>query len=69
MMPMIPGEAAAVEAFRFASRLVGLFEKLVDGQTDEQRRRIWDQWITFWQPLVNLMATTQGAGEQTERKG
>jgi hypothetical protein len=33
-----------------------LIGKLVDGQTPEQKAKIWQDWITFWAPFVSLMA-------------
>lgn len=43
-----PGEA-------FATELLRLFEKLIDGMTPAQKEKAWDQWFTFWQPLVDLI--------------
>lgn len=31
-----------------------LIEKLIDGQTPEQKAKIWQNWIDFWQPLLAL---------------
>jgi hypothetical protein len=32
-----------------------LIGKLIDGQTAEQKAKIWQDWITFWTPFVSLM--------------
>jgi hypothetical protein len=31
-----------------------LLEKLIDGQTADQKAKIWSDWIAFWQPFVDL---------------
>lgn len=32
-----------------------VIEKLIDGQSPEQRIKIWQNWIDFWQPAINAM--------------
>lgn len=39
-----PGELLMVEALKFAGILI-------EGQTPDQKRLIWDQWIAFWKPI------------------
>ena len=31
-----------------------LLEKLIDGQSPEQRVKIWQNWIDFWQPFLEI---------------
>jgi hypothetical protein len=31
-----------------------LIGKLIDGQTPDQKAKIWQNWIDFWQPLLEL---------------
>lgn len=33
---------------------IQLIEKLIDGQTPEQKAKIWQSWIDFWQPLMEI---------------
>jgi len=42
-----PYEDLAIEGLR-------LIEKLIDGQTADQKATIWKQWIDFWNALANL---------------
>ncbi len=42
---MFPGEAAIVA-------LANLFTELIKGQSEDQKRAIWQQWIDFWAPLM-----------------
>lgn len=42
-----PYEDLAIEGLR-------LIEKLIDGQTPEQKAQIWQNWIDFWKPLLEI---------------
>lgn len=42
-----PYEDLAIEGIR-------LIEKLIEGQTPEQKAKIWQNWIDFWQPLLDI---------------
>jgi hypothetical protein len=42
-----------------AIALIGLAGKLIDGQTPEQKAKLWGDWIAFWAPLVKLMNGAQ----------
>jgi hypothetical protein len=39
----------------FATALLRVIEKLIDGMTPEQKAQAWQQWFTFWEPVVKLM--------------
>lgn len=39
----------------FGIALLRVVEKLIDGQSPEQRVKLWQNWIDFWQPFVNLL--------------
>lgn len=41
-----PYEDLAIEGIR-------LIEKLIDGMTAEQKAKVWQNWIDFWQPLLD----------------
>jgi hypothetical protein len=45
-----PYEDLAIEGLR-------LIEKLIDGQTPAQKALIWQQWIDFWKPLMEIGKT------------
>lgn len=42
-------------AFQFGTQLLRVVEKLIDGQSPEQKVKLWQNWIDFWQPIVDLM--------------
>lgn len=31
-----------------------LIEKLIDGMSADQKQKVWQNWIDFWQPLLDL---------------
>jgi hypothetical protein len=39
----------------FGIALLRVVEKLIDGQTPEQKAKLWQNWIDFWQPFINLI--------------
>jgi hypothetical protein len=45
---MLPGEA-------FLVALCELLGKLIDGQSPEVRDKLWQQWMAFWQPAIDLL--------------
>jgi hypothetical protein len=42
-----PYEDAIIAGFK-------VMEKLIDGQTAEQKAQLWANWITFWQPFMEI---------------
>lgn len=32
-----------------------VLEKLIDGQTPEQKAQLWQNWIDFWKPLIDAL--------------
>ena len=33
---------------------IQLIEKLIDGMSAQQKQEVWQNWIDFWKPLVEL---------------
>ena len=48
-----PYEDAIIAGFQ-------VMEKLIDGQTPEQKAQLWANWITFWQPFMVLAQSLSG---------
>jgi hypothetical protein len=42
-----PYEDAIIAGFK-------VMEKLIDGQTVEQKAKLWQNWIDFWQPFMEI---------------
>jgi hypothetical protein len=42
-----------------AIKALEVVEKLIDGQTPEQRAQIWQNWINFWKPLMDVITNAQ----------
>jgi hypothetical protein len=38
---------------------IQLIDKLVDGMSPEQKAKVWQNWIDFWQPLLELGKATK----------
>ena len=36
--------------------MLRVIEKLIDGQSPDQRVKLWQNWIDFWQPFVDLIS-------------
>ena len=48
--------------FQFATKLIELILRLIEDQPPEERRKAWERWFRFWEPVWKLMGldTTQG---------
>lgn len=52
---MSPTPAAHGPYEDFGIALLRVIEKLIDGQSPEQKQKLWQDWIEFWRPVIDLM--------------